>query len=310
MAAAKVTATFREFVPVLVGDQVLPDDIRIAIARKVPAEKSKKASARANKTRATEAQAAERNAQPKSDKDVATTFARLDLLLSIVRDQAASEAGRRRAASDIAEFFLPKAHGRKRTKFPPDEFGFSVDPQLAKEFRDIRWKIACLLLEKDKLSPEAFAKRVGKCFARLNAIRLVLQPPDPSKYSKKAFELDKERVRSLGERRASKDILGPEADMEEARRIVRLESCRAWPEKADRARLEELRQKKLAFDKGFGVPLTPAEATRYRYLSLFYPPDPPPAPLESFPEFLETHPFVTEWPYPWIVGNPNYPEPS
>ena len=37
VAAAKVTATFREFVPVLVGDQVLPDDIRIAIARKVPA---------------------------------------------------------------------------------------------------------------------------------------------------------------------------------------------------------------------------------------------------------------------------------
>jgi hypothetical protein len=162
VAAAKVTATFREFVPVLVGDQVLPDDIRIAIARKVPAEKSKKASARANKTRATEAQAAERNAQPKSDKDVATTFARLDLLLSIVRDQAASEAGRRRAASDIAEFFLPKAHGRKRTKFPPDEFGFSVDPQLAKEFRDIRWKVACLVLEKDRLPPDIFAKKVSQ----------------------------------------------------------------------------------------------------------------------------------------------------
>ena len=29
--------------------------------------------------------------------------------------------------------------------------------------------------------------------------------------------------------------------MEEARRIVRLESCRAWPEKADRARLEDCR---------------------------------------------------------------------
>jgi hypothetical protein len=310
VAAAKVTATFREFVPVLVGDQVLPDDIRIAIARRVPAERSKKASTRANKTRATEAQAAERNAQPKFDKDVATTFARLDLLLSIVRDEVATEAGRRSAASDIAEFFLPKAHGRKRAKFPADEFGFSVDPQLAKEFRDIRWKMACLALEKDRLRPDTFAKKVSQCFARLNAIRQVLQPPDPSKYSKKAFELDEERVKFLRKRRASNHIFSPEEDMEEARRIVRLESCLAWPEKTDRARLEELHQKKLAFDKGCGVPLRPAEATRYRYLSLFYPPDPPPTPLESLPEYLETHPFVTEWPYPWIVGNPNYPEPS
>jgi hypothetical protein len=122
--------------------------------------------------------------------------------------------------------------------------------------------------------------------------------------------LDEERVKFLRKRRASNHIFSPEVDLEEAHRIVRLESCLAWPEKADRARLEELHQKKLAFDKGFGVPLTPAEATKYRYLSLFYPPDPPPTPLESLPEYLETHPFVTEWPYPWIVGNPNYPEPS
>jgi hypothetical protein len=89
VAAAKPTGTFREFLPILVGDQVLPDDIRIAIARKVSAEKpSKKASARANKTLATKVQAAERNVQSKSDKDVATTFARLDLLLNIVRDEA------------------------------------------------------------------------------------------------------------------------------------------------------------------------------------------------------------------------------
>jgi hypothetical protein len=178
VAAAKPTGTFREFVPVLVGDQVLPDDIRIAIARKVPAEKAKKATARASKTLATEAQAAERNVPPESDKHVPTTFARMDLLLSIVRDQAASEAGHRRAASDIAEFFLPKAHGRKRTKFPADEFGFSVDPQLAKEFRDIRWEMACLVLEKDRLPPATFAKKVSQCFARLNAIRQGLQPPD------------------------------------------------------------------------------------------------------------------------------------
>ena len=95
VASGNPTATFREFVPILVGDQALPDDIRIAIACKVPAEKpSKKVKARARKTQATNAQAAERDTHPKSDKNVATTFARLDLLLSIVRDEAATEAPR------------------------------------------------------------------------------------------------------------------------------------------------------------------------------------------------------------------------
>jgi len=212
-----------------------------------------------------------------------------------MRDESVTEAGRRKAASELAEFFLPKTHGRKRIKFPADEFGFSVDPKLAKEFSDIRWKMACMELEKDKLRPDAFASKVSKFHARLNAIRQVLRPPDPSKYSEKAFELDEERVKFLRKRRASNDRFSPEEDMEEARRIVRLESCLAWPEKTDRARLEELRQKKLAFDKGLGVPLTPAEATRYRYLFLLYPPDPPAIPLSEFyksqPEFLETHPF-------------------
>ena len=308
VASAKPTATFREFVPILVGDQALPDDIRIAIARKVPAEKpSKTSNARARKAQATKAQAAERNTHSKSDKDAATTFARLGLLLSIVRDEAATEVGRRRAASEIAEFFSPKAHGRKRIKFPADEFGFSVDPQLAKEFRDIRWEIACLALERNKLPQDAFAKKVSKLYARLNAIWQILQPPDPSKYSKKAFELDEGRLKTLRERRASKAIFSPEEDMEEARLMVRLESCLAWPEKMARARLENLRQKKRAFDKGYGVPLTPAEETTYRYLSLLYPPDPPPIPpgefLKSHPELLESHPFNTEWPYPWLVGN-------
>jgi hypothetical protein len=311
VASAKPAGTFREFVPILVGDQALPDDIRIAIARKVPAQKpSKKANTRARKTLATTAQSAERNTHPKSNKDVATTFARLDLLLNIVRE---TEAGRRKAASEVAEFFLPKTHGRKRIKFPTDEFGFSVDPQLAKEFRDIRWEIACLAHKRNKLPQDAFAKKVSKLYARLEEIRQVLQPPDPSKYSKKAFEFDEERLKALRERRASNAIFGPEEDMEEARRMVRLESCLAWPEKANRARLEELHQKKRAFDKGFGAQLTPAEATMYRYLSLLYPPDPPPTPsgefLESHPELLESHPFNTEWPYP-VGGNPNYPDPS
>jgi intergrase/recombinase len=88
---------------------------------------------------------------------------------------------------------------------------------LAKEFRDIRWEMARLVLEKDQLPPDAVAKKVSKLHARLNAIRQVLQPPDPSMYSKKAFELDEERVKFLRKRRASNEIFSPEEEIEEAR---------------------------------------------------------------------------------------------
>jgi len=307
VASAKPTATWSEFVPILVGDQVLPDDIRIAIACKVPGEKpSEEASARARKTQVTEALAAGSKAHPKSDKDVAT-FARLDLLMSIVRDQVATEAGRRRAASEIAEFFLPKTRGRKRIKFPADEFGFSVDPELAKEFRDIRWNIACLALKRNKLPPDAFSKKVSKLQARLAAIRQVLKPPDPSKYTKRALRLDEERLEILRERRATNAVFSPEEDMEEAHRMVRLASFLAGPERVARSQLEKLHQKHMAFKRGAGPPPTRLEADTYRFLATFYPLDPPPTPPA---EVLEDHPFNTQWPYPWLVGNPNYREPS
>jgi hypothetical protein len=49
---------------------------------------------------------------------------------------------------------------KKRGKFPANEFGFSIDPKLAIEFRDIRWKIACLPLARKKPAPDAFAKPI------------------------------------------------------------------------------------------------------------------------------------------------------
>ena len=44
-------------------------------------------------------------------------------------------------------------------------------------------------IKRNKLPPDAFAKKVSKLHARLNAIRQVLQPPDYSKYNKKAIDL-------------------------------------------------------------------------------------------------------------------------
>ncbi len=307
-ASTNPTATCRELLSSLVGDQVLAADIRIGVARRLhPQKPLKKANAGAGKSREMKPRSAGHESRARSHEDIASTFARLDLLLRVVRDTVAVEAERHKAASEIAEFFLPKILGRKKKgrKFPVDEFGFSVDPELASEFRDIRWKIACMAFKRKKLAPDAFAKKVSKLYARLAAIRQLLKPPDPSKYSEKAHELDEERLKVLRKRRASNIIFSPEEDIEEARRMVRLESFLGGPERVARSRLEELHQKHLAFKRGAGLPLTRSDADTYRFLATFYPLVPPPTPSA---EFLEDHPFKTEWPYKWIVGNPNYPD--
>ena len=57
------------------------------------------------------------------------------LMFAVAQDTAANPADRRKAASRVAAFFLPKnARGNKlrRGKFPPDEYGFVVDPELAR----------------------------------------------------------------------------------------------------------------------------------------------------------------------------------
>jgi len=45
----------------------------------------------------------------------------------------------------------------------------------------------------------------------------------------------------------------------------------------------------------------------FRFLALLYPSPPRPSPSQ---EMIEAHPFSTDWLYPYIVGNPNYPEPE
>jgi hypothetical protein len=113
-------------------------------------------------------------------------------------------------------------------------------------------------------------------------------------------------LRSLLTRRAQINLFPPEEDLEEARRTARLDSFRKGPEVSARQRLANLSDKKRVADMG-GPPLTAAQETMFRFLALLYPA--PPRPSLS-KEMIEQHPFSTEWPYQYIVGNPNYPEPE
>jgi hypothetical protein len=292
VASGNPTATRHELLLILAKDQALPADIRRAIARKsFPAVTSRSVEGMAEKPFALIFQSIQRSTDAKLDggaDKIALTgnraalaakmgpkaFPALDLLLSITQDHTAPPAERRRAALEVAEYYLPKnAHGRKprRPKFPPDEYGFAVDPDLARELRDSKLELACLPLAR-KLTPYAVAQRATKLQTRIRAIQQSLQCPCPSQYNlDRAFKSDNERLTSLGLRRASRAILTRAEDAEEARRTARLDSFVHGPEIAGYMRLAALREKKKAAARPNGRPLTHAEQAQFRCLEVLYP---------------------------------------
>ena len=231
-----------------------------------------------------------------------------DLPLAIARDTAAKAADRRKAASQIAEFFLPKDTGGnkpRRGKFPPDEYGFVVDPILASELRVKKMKLSNLALDR-KRTPHAFAQEARNLRARIEEIQQSLQCPCPSRYGIAQIKSDLERLQRFADRGARRELFPPEADLEEARCTARFDSYRAGPEVKALVRLKDLARKKRVARNG-GPPITAAQETMLRFLALFYPSPPPPSPSQ---EMIKEHPFRTDWPYRHTVGNPNYPEPE
>ncbi len=109
------------------------------------------------------------------DASTAVNFAVLPVLFSIAQDSATIAAERRRAASELAQYFLPKNPTKKKSRrgnFPPDEYGFVVDPGLARQLRDTKLELACLPLSSKKRSP--YATTVA-AFIRLAMIRIMLR---------------------------------------------------------------------------------------------------------------------------------------
>jgi hypothetical protein len=299
-AAASPVPTANELVLVLAKDQALPADTRMAIARKVllfgPPRSMHSSSAVPNGHRKPPSKPVTKNG---ADRDkgsweggaiVAKAGLATDLLFAIAQDITADAADRRRAASRIAEFFLPKeTRGKKphHGKFPPDECGFIVDPELARELRDSKMKLSCLELER-KRTPHAFAQKARNLHARIEEIWRSLQCLCPSKYGKKQINSDNERLKIFADRRAQRELFSPEEDLEEARRMARRDSYRHGPEVMARTRLMHLRNEKRVAENG-GLPITAAQATMFRFLALLYPSSPTPSPSQ---EEIEAHPLA------------------
>jgi hypothetical protein len=325
-ASANPTAPLDELLAILTEDQALPAGARIAIARKASligasrsnngrmgksvglAERPRGFLRRSNGQASDTAPAPSKTSAVRAKADRAAS-ATIVFLLSVVQDTHAGPEDRRKAASQVAQFFLPKnPRGPRRRKFPADECGFSVDPQLARELRDTKLKIVSLPLETKKRTPYALAQKVSALQARIKEIQQSLQCPCPNKYGLKHFERDIERLAVLRQARAEGTVFSVELDLEEAIRMARYDSFLKGPEIAARRRLKELKLKKRIADQR-RTRLNPVELTNFRFLSLLFPP-PPSTSIEEMPEehreaILEDHPFVSPR---YFEGNPNYPD--
>jgi hypothetical protein len=340
VASADPTASYDEIVAILVKDKTLPASSRVAVARKCFAvaplrsvhDRSEKANARAFqaiertgpiKPHGGAARATSQSKTSASGASITTNLAILQVLFSIVQDSATKTPERRQAASELAQYFLPKKPTKKKSRygnFPPDEFGFVVDPDLARELRDATLELACLPLVKRKFTPYAMAQKASKLQARIKEIQQSLQCPCSSKYKLKdefdgtkidgQIPRDNDRLKILGKQRVDKKMFTPEEDLEEAICTARYDSFIKGPEMAARERLAELRRSKSPL-------LTPAQKATVRLLTLLYPAPPRPEPdertlaehpfqdlpvveEEDFIEFVEVPRFIN--------GNPNYPQ--
>jgi hypothetical protein len=320
VASANPTASCDQLVALLVKDQALATDVRVAVARKwFAGARSRSAKGCAKQGNDHGLPASERAAPTKSDHGVAnttphsktdaspdaskaTTRAMLPILFGIVQERATTPAERRRAAAELAQYFLPKKQTQKKSKrcnLVVDQYGFVVDPDVARELRGTKLELA--RLSKGKSTPHAFAQKAAKLQARIKEIHESLQCPCPSKYSlndkDNGADVDGQilrdyiRLKCLRKRRAAKQVFTPEEDLDEAICMARYDSFIKGPETAARRRLEGLRQRKRAADGGWGPPFTPAQQAAFRLLTLLYP-SPPPKLSEALTEMiLADHPF-------------------
>ena len=191
IGSERPTTSACQLVDVLVTDHELPADIRMAIAREflsAGTSRSVGASAvRSSARKPRKAKSTGRRPEPPGNRRLAT----LDGLLSIAQDTTVPTDQRRKAALAAAQHFLPKKPGIKRwwVKAPADEYGFAVTPQIAAEYRDIKFELR-RWTNSGSNSP-AISRKAEKLRARMQAILHRLQCPSPSLYGMDQRQQDK-----------------------------------------------------------------------------------------------------------------------
>jgi hypothetical protein len=284
------TASQHAFLLKLVKDRKLPADTRIAVAPQCFPPKRRRSSrtgrpralAGRRTTIAQEALASEGFAAPSNGWQTPAMVPAirdwnpqaLDALLGVVQDATANPKVRTKAALKIAEFLLPKAD--KKEKIIADEYGFSINPNLASAYRDIQLELRALVNGPTYKIP-AIAEKIKKSEARSDAIRRRLQVPCPTKYGNKEVTNDYVRLMQFTSLRDSKTTLTEAQQAEEAHLRARFDVFSASPESIARRRRQALEDAERLFKKSrlFGdfpaAPLSRKEQNELELLRRLYP---------------------------------------
>ncbi len=310
------TASQRAFLLILVKDQKLPADTRMAVAPKCfPTKRTRSGGTRrpraAADIRSWVAQGTGAISMEGSKSIQTATSAPanqdwnprvLDALLGIVQDVTADFKARRKAALKIAEFLLPKV--AKKAKVLPDEYGFTVNLSLARKYRDIRSRLSSLDRGPSRKIP-AVAQKIQKLKAQLDAIRQRLQVPCPSMYGTAQVARDSSRLVELIEMRANNTALTEAQDAEEAHLRARFDAFAFGPESTAHRRRQVLQDAERQYKKhrffgdfAYAVPLSSKDKRDLEFLRWIYSaPKPETSKFEN--ELLEAygdHPFQRELP--------------
>jgi hypothetical protein len=198
----------------------------------------------------------------------------LDALFGVVQDATANPQARRKAALKIAEFLLPKAG--KKAKVIPDEYGFSINPNLASAYRDIQLELRALVNEPTRKIP-AIAEKIKKLEVRSDAIRRRLQVPCPTKYGNKEAANDCVRLMEFTSLRDNETALTEAQQAEEAHLRARFDVFSASPESVARRRREALQDAERQFKKSrltgefYAAPLSRKDRNELKLLRWLYP---------------------------------------
>ena len=164
----------------------------------------------------------------------------LGFLLGVMRAADTPPHLRLQVASLVARYLHPKRGGDGPPKIVvEDPTSFSIDPELAMEFRDakLRYDIVC---RGRNSHPEDYEREAPDLEIRIAELESSLQCPFPSMYSKKQYDRDQERLKELARVRHSGLKLSRQEDVEEAWLTARVAAWWTTPQAAAYERMFQL----------------------------------------------------------------------
>ena len=149
----------------------------------------------------------------------------LEFLMAVMTDPEATPRQRMRAAQVAARYTHQPADYERSAALVEDEFGFKIDPLVARTIREIAGQCDCLA-DRSEPSPADIQKH-KTLLKYLNEQIATIECS--ATYSWADLKNDKERLKEIQEQRRQQRKLPPDRDAEEAYLIARMEAYRATP---------------------------------------------------------------------------------